>query len=216
MVTKQQQTALLREFFHSGKRMKLKRGQIIDRSNDQAPFGIYYIETGFVKAYAITKYGEENLMVIRKDTEVFPLIRTFTGLRRDIVYEAMSDCVVWRKLSDEYVRFVDEHQEILPILLDAAVDMYLLHSVHLNSLEYRTVRERVISFLLMLEHRFGKQTSNGVLIDAPIRRQDIASSVSATRETTSRVLTSLSRNGLISADKGQIVLTDIESLRALL
>jgi CRP/FNR family transcriptional regulator len=195
--------------------MELKRGQIIDRS-EESPFHVYFIETGFVKAYAITKYGEENLMVIRKDSEVFPLIRTYTGLQRDIVYEAMGPSVVWRRESTDYLQFVDAHPQILPLMLDMAISMYLLHSMHLNSLEYRTVRERVISFLLILEHRFGRKTPTGVLIDAPIRRQDIASSVSATRETTSRVLASLSQKHLIASENGNILIPDPEELRKLL
>lgn len=215
MVTDAQQQKLLSDFFHAGKRMVLRRGQIIDRS-DESPFFVYFIDSGFIKAYAITKYGEENLMVIRHDNEVFPLIRTYTGLQRDIVYEAMGDSVVWRRESGEYLDFVDSHPQILPLMLDMAVNMYLLHSMHLNCLEYRTVKERVISFLLILEHRFGRKTTSGVLIDAPIRRQDIASSVSATRETTSRVLAGLTQKQLIDSSDGFILLPDPAKLRELL
>ncbi len=210
-----QQVKMLRDFFHAGKKITLRRGQVIDRS-DESPFHVYFIETGFVKAYAITKYGEENLMVIRKDDEVFPLIRTHTGLQRDIIYEAMGPTTVWRRDSKDYLAFVDSHPAILPLMLDMAISMYLLHSMHLNCLEYRTVRERVISFLLILEHRFGKPTANGVLIDAPIRRQDIASSVSATRETASRVLAALSQKQLITSQDGLILLPNTDKLRALL
>ncbi len=215
MLATEEQFKLLHDFFMSGTRLELKRGQIIDRS-DEEPFGVYFIESGFVKAYAITKYGEENLMVIRKAGEMFPLIRTYTGLQRDILYEAMDTSVIWRRMSDDYLKFVEDHPQIQPALIDIAIDMYLLHSEHLKSLEYRTVRERVISFLLTLEHRFGRKIGEGILLDAPIRRQDIASSVSATRETTSRVLTSLTRKGLIAEKDGRIVLRDKASLRAFL
>jgi DNA-binding HxlR family transcriptional regulator len=48
-----------------------------------------------------------------------------------------------------------------------------------------------------MAERFGEKTAeNGTKIDVPLRHQDIASSISATRETTSRTLSELERKGL--------------------
>jgi CRP/FNR family transcriptional regulator len=93
------------------------------------------------------------------------------------------------------------------------LEMYRLHSERILNLEYRSVRERIISFLLTMSQRFGKQTDEGLLIDAPLRHQDIASSVNATRETTSRELSSLERKGLLSNKQSLILLKDIDGLR---
>jgi CRP/FNR family transcriptional regulator len=94
------------------------------------------------------------------------------------------------------------------------VEMYRLHSERIISLEYRSVRERLISFLLTNAKRFGKQVKNGIVLDVPLRHQDIASSISATRETTSRELAVLERQGLIARDKQSIItLCDVEKLR---
>jgi CRP/FNR family transcriptional regulator len=84
------------------------------------------------------------------------------------------------------------------------------------SLEYRTVRERLISFLLVSAQRFGIKKSNGVLIDVPLRQQDIASSINASRETTGRELSQLEQKGLILNQKSGIVLVDIKKLKSFL
>jgi CRP-like cAMP-binding protein len=81
------------------------------------------------------------------------------------------------------------------------------------NLEYRTVRERLISFLLTMSIRFGKKTIMGTTINVPLRQQDIASSINASRETTSRELTALEKKGLITTP-GLIVLRDIEKLKS--
>jgi len=61
--------------------------------------------------------------------------------------------------------------------------------------------------------RFGKTTADGLLIDVPLRHQDIASSVNATRETTSRELVALERKGLLANMQSLYLLKDIEGLR---
>jgi CRP/FNR family cyclic AMP-dependent transcriptional regulator len=80
------------------------------------------------------------------------------------------------------------------------------------TLEYRTVRERIISFLLNMSQRFGKETGNGILIEVPLRHQDIASSVNATRETTSREISALERKGLLENKQSFTLLKDIDAL----
>ena len=90
--------------------------------------------------------------------------------------------------------------------------MYKLHSDRIMTLEYRSVRERLASFLLSMAQRFGKKTSRGTTILAPLKQQDIASSISATRETTSRALRQLQSSGVISFEQSIITITDEKEL----
>jgi CRP/FNR family transcriptional regulator len=202
-------------FFHSGTELKYKKGESIVRAGDD-PRGIYFITTGFVKAYAITKYGEENLLIVRQDGDIFPLIWAFTGLHRDITYQAMSDTTLWRVARSEFLEFLKKNEHAVPVIPDMAIEAYRLHSERVMNLEYRTVRERIASFLVTHAERFGKKTETGIKIDAPIRRSDIASSINASRETTSRELASLARHGMINLQNGTIEICEIEKLRELL
>ncbi len=83
-------------------------------------------------------------------------------------------------------------------------------------MEYRTVRERLVSFLITMSGRFGEEIEGETVINAPLRHQDIASSINASRETTSRALSALEKKGLISTKQFLITLKDIEALQALL
>jgi CRP/FNR family transcriptional regulator len=96
------------------------------------------------------------------------------------------------------------------------IEMYRLHSERILNLEYRTAKERIVSFLLTMANRFGTRTSQGLLIEAPLRHQDIASSINATRETTSREISALEKKGLVSKDKSLYLLQDVNALRAIL
>ena len=77
------------DFFHQGTRLTYKKGEFIIRPGESPP-GVFYIETGLVKAYNITKYGEENLLIIRKDSELLGLTWAITGEDRHIIYQALA------------------------------------------------------------------------------------------------------------------------------
>lgn len=206
-----QNTALIK-LFHQGSNLVYKKGEFIIRPGESPP-GVFYIESGIVKAYDITKYGEENLLIIRKSHEIFPLIWAITGQERHVIYEALSPVRVWRITRSSFLKHIKDNPAMQAPLLDMTLEMYRIHSERIINLEYRSVRERLISFLLTMSNRFGKDTIMGVTISVPLRQQDIASSINASRETTSRELTALEKKGLISTP-GLIVLKDVEKLKS--
>ncbi len=214
LASDRQVTALVNQF-KEGTRLTYKKGEYIIRPGE-APSAIFYIEGGLVKAYNISKYGEENLLIIRKEHEIFPLIWAITGQEREIIYQALAPTIVWRISPQQYLTFLHNHPAALPPLLDMVTEMYRIHSERLLNLEYRTVRERLISFLITMSNRFGKETDAGVVIEVPLRHQDIASSINASRETASREISALERKGLISSKDTFIVLKDLPKLQSYL
>lgn len=215
MLATDKQVKALVDLFHKGTKLAYKKGEFIIRPGER-PGGVFYIETGLVKAYDITKYGEENLLIIRRDGEIFPLIWAVTGQERHIIYQTLSECQVWRISRDDFTAYVTEPKNSLSPLLDMTTEMYRIHSERIINLEYRSVRERLISFLLTMSNRFGDKISNGILINVPLRHQDIASSINATRETTGRELAILERKGLVKNKQLLIVLKDVEALKKFL
>lgn len=214
LATDAQRAALIQTFRH-GTCLKYKKGEFIIRPGE-TPTGVFFIENGLVKAYDITKYGEENLLIIRKDDEIFPLIWAVTGQERHIIYQTLAPTTVWRISKDAYISYISTNKDALAPLLDMTIEMYRIHSERIINLEYRTVRERLISFVITMSHRFGRETADGILIDVPLRQQDIASSINASRETTSRELSALEKKGLLKTDPHFLLLKDIEKLKAYL
>jgi len=214
MLATLKQTAELVDFFRTqGKEAKYKKGEFIIRPGESPP-GIFYIYQGLVKAYDITKYGEENLLIIRKEHELFPLIWAVTGQERSIIYEAIAPSITWQVSRERFTEYMASNPEALAPLLDMTMEMYRLHSERIQNLEYRSVRERIISFLLTMSRRFGRKDDGAVTIAVPLRHQDIASSINASRETVSRELAAMERKGLIKSEQSLFTLLDIDSLRA--
>lgn len=214
MVASHEQTVELVDLFKAGgKKLEFsKNGYIIHPG--EFPPGVFYIERGAVKAYDITRYGEENLLSIRKEHEVFPLIWALTGQERHIIYQALGQTTVWRITRQQFLDFMHNNPEAYAPLLDMTLEMYRLHSERILNLEYRTVRERLISFLLTMASRFSTtdKVTGAVTMTIPLKHQDIASSINSSRETTSRELSALERRGLISSRQSIITLHNVAVL----
>ncbi len=202
------------ETFQKGTVLDYKRGEFIIRPGEK-PNAVYYIRSGLVKAYHISKYGEENMLLIRKENEVFPLIWAITGQERNVIYQALADTQVYRLSRKDYLQYIQEDTDALAMVLDLTVEMYRLHSERIITLGFRTVRERLVSFIYTLTKRFGQPDTDGaIVVTVPLKQQDIASSINATRETTGRELSYLAKTGVIENRSGNIAVPDIEKLRA--
>ena len=215
LATVKQTEEFINLFRTRGRQLSYAKGEFIIHPGD-TPSGVFFIESGLVKAYDITKYGEENLLIIRKAGEIFPLIWAITGLERQVIYETVGPTTTWQISRDEFMQLMHEHPDALFPLLSMTVEMYRIHSERIINLEYRSVRERLISFLLTMAQRFGKYTKDGVTINVPLRHQDIASSINSSRETTSREMNALERKGLLVNQQTFITLKDLDELRSYL
>ncbi len=215
LATVKQTEEFINLFRQRGRQLNYAKGEFIIRPGDTPP-GVFLIELGLVKAYDITKYGEENLLIIRKAGEIFPLIWAITGQERQVIYETVSSATVWQLPRDVFLEMMGENPSAVYPLLSMTVEMYRIHSERIINLEYRSVRERLISFLLTMAQRFGKSSKDGVTINVPLRHQDIASSINSSRETTSREMIALERKGLLVNRQTYITLINVEELRKFL
>src|SRR5579862_7138628 len=117
LANKKQSEDFIGLFHRHGTKLSYKKGEFIIRPGD-TPSGIFFIESGTVKAYDITKYGEENLLAIRKSGEIFPLIWTVTGKGRQIIYESLASTVVWRVKRELFMDSVYKMPDLVFPMLD--------------------------------------------------------------------------------------------------
>lgn len=77
------------------------------------------------------------------------------------------------------------------------------------------VEQRVAHALLRLVRQSGTKTEDGILIDFPISRQDIAEMTGTTLHTVSRLLTAWEEKGLVRSGRRQVSVTEPHKLMLL-
>lgn len=82
----------------------------------------------------------------------------------------------------------------------------------IRELSTEKVERRVAHALLRLVNQAGRKTEEGILIDFPVTRQDIAEMTGTTLHTVSRVMTSWEAQGLVSSARKKVVVCNAHKL----
>ena len=203
----------LETYFNNGRTLKYEKGETIINGLDE-PDGVYIIKEGFVKAYTLTKDGQENLLLVHDTGEFIPLLWALDGSHTSgLYYVAMSDVTVLKTTKEKLRSAMSENSWLSQEILKQSVQIITTYSQRITALEFRTARERIIAEILNLAEMFGKKHGNKILIDAPITHQDIANSIHMTRETASRALGLLFEEGLLEQDERLFTILDLAELK---
>lgn len=206
------QYSLLTDFFKGGRKKVYKKGEIILHAGDN-PQGVYYIEQGLIKIYALTKEGTQHIHLFYGESDIFPFAWIYRDTIKNAYYEALEDSTVWLVPKESFKAFVASNIDIAILLLEKVTGLFRLYAGRIDTLQYSNSYERVATLLISLAYRFGKLDSKGYLIDATLTHNDIASSVNLSRETASRAMERLQRKGIIGYDKNRhIIITDFAKL----
>jgi len=85
----------------------------------------------------------------------------------------------------------------------------------IRELSTEEVERRVAHALLRLVQQAGRKTEDGLLIDFPVTRQDIAEMTGTTLHTVSRVMTAWEGKGLVASARKKVVVKDAHRLHVL-
>ena len=138
--------------------------------------------------------GGGTFEVLRRNAEE---IRRRAGREIRITMVADLDVERARRIVGDHARIVADAREVI------------------RQISTSDVRTRVATALLKLAERLGDADEQGILIRAPLSRQDLAAMVGATPETVSRVMADLKREGLIDTGRQWVRVLDSEALRAI-
>lgn len=207
---------IIRNLFYKGRRLQFRKTEVVT-GNDTEPNGVYFIESGFIKSYAIGPDGEEYLHLIYGPGEVFPFIWAFLGSGEELVYfEALSDCRLWR-ISREWFHTLAGASPLTSQALGRQLArQFQVFSYRLDNLEYKKASQRVAYRLLLLARRFGAENGRGITIEAPITHELFGNSVNLTRESVSRQMEQLERRGIIKKINQRIVIKNLPALAGML
>lgn len=203
---------MLDTFFRShGNKTKYAKGTVIVDCNE-TPNGIYYLEEGYVKAYCLTERGHEHVHIIYKPGEIFPARWSFSSIKGDLTYEAMNEVTAWKAEKNDFTEFLHKDKKFLDLALEYSNTILDVFVNRVNDLEHMNAFLRVASRLVTMAKRFGREMDGGVLIQAPVTQQDIAGSLSLSRESVSREISKLEQKGIIQYRDQLIYIADLNSL----
>jgi CRP-like cAMP-binding protein len=188
-------------------------GETIYLSGDPAK-RLYVVATGKVKLLRHTLGGQDVLLDILAPGEFFGSLSILGDDQyADTAQAHTSGCVLGIGAED--------FQTILQTYPTVAIATLTIMAQRLQS-AHETIRQlsafpvaqRVASVLLKLAEKLGEQTDEGLLIQMPLARQDLADMTGTTLETVSRVMSDFHKQGLIRSGRQWVAISDLAALSA--
>lgn len=195
-------------FFLAHKHQEYKKGELLIRADDD-PRGIFYLRSGNVKQYAISRNGEELVINIFKPVAFFPMSWAINQTPNVYFYEAMTAVEVYRVTREEVIAFIKANPDVLYDLISRVyrgVDGLLTRMTYLMS---GGAYARLLTELLIYARRFAKGENS---VEITISEKDLAAQTGMTRETVSREIKQLKDKGIITLKRAKITITDVQRL----
>jgi len=162
--------------------------------------------SGRVRLGQITPEGQQILLRVIGPWTPFGAVALAEGETYPISAEAaeVSEAYSWSKGS------MTALTERMPVLLLNAVKLMAGHvqefQERYRELATQRVERRLASTLLRLAAKTGKKTEQGVLINFPLSRQDLAEMTGTTLFTISRILSQWESQGLIVSGREKVII----------
>ena len=169
------------------------------------------VKQGQVK---IVKYGEGGKEIV---VEVISPGEVFGGAtmlipRQPATAQALSEVTVLSLPVDDYRRLLHDYPAVAVQVIQMLGER-MQGLIRMRAIASQRVERRVAHILIKLANKFGEQSEAGLLIRASLTRQDIAELSDTTVETAIRVMSRLSKEGIIKTLRGGfVVILDREAL----
>jgi len=180
---------------------KYQAGENIFLQGD-SPKSVFLIANGRVKIVRVTPEGYESILCVRGPGDYFCPVPLLDGGDQLGSAVAMTDTTLYSIERGEFSKLCRESPQLLTLVQgDCLAEVrHLLN--RLEAFAFRSVRERV-AIALLHESRTVNKTVDASR-EIKLTQNELAGLVGAARESVSRVLKSLEREGIIILSRGKV------------
>lgn len=172
-----------------------------------SPDWFYIVVEGKVKVAKYATTGKELIVAIFTPSHIFGEVAVFDGIPYPASAIAVGEATVLGIRRDDLLKFLSSYPTVALKIMNLLGGRLRDAHDRLRDMAGERVEQRIANTLLMLSEKLGTTI--------PFTRQEIASIAGITTETAIRLTTRLKDAGIISTNRGQILIRDKAKLRAL-
>jgi CRP/FNR family transcriptional regulator len=186
-------------------------GQVIFREGDQGDT-CFVIKTGAVKI-AREHGGRTIALAELRSGDMFGELSMFGGEVRSANAQALENTAAVALLAGDIRRLLSGHPDIALKMLEAMANRVRATNQRLANQSFQTVAGRVAGVLLQLVDTRQSEGAGESDVLVETTQADIAQLAGASRESASRFLATLERQGLVTTQRGKVIVHDPGALR---
>lgn len=172
----------------------------------------YLVASGQIKLYRLSPAGQEKVIEIIRPGQTFAEALMFLDIPAyPVNAQALADTKVYAIKNRAFMEIL---RGSVDLCFKVMADISMRLKRHLNEIDALTLQNATLRVVNYLSYLIPNCADSSVQIALPAAKNVIASRLSITPETFSRILHTLSDKGLITVDGLQIQVHDVVQLRA--
>lgn len=198
------------DFFSKYTLRSLPADEILVQAGEDPP-GIFYLISGRVRQYDISEHGAELVVNTFKPGAFFSVGWALNNIPNAYFFESLAPITYRLAPAQEVVDFLKANPDVL---LDLLARVYRGTDGILQRIAYMIgggAHRRSLFELYIASKRFGTRRSDGS-VSIAMHEGELAHSAGLSRETLSRELQELKKDGLVQISRKDIVVKDIKAL----
>ena len=172
---------------------------------------VYFITRGRVRVVSFTFSGKEVALEDLLAGAYFGELAALDGKPRSTSVLAVEDSDIAKISGERSLRVLEKHPQVALKVMRNMAGIIRTSTARIIDLSTLGANNRVHGELLRQARAVSSDGNTAVLKPIPVH-SDMASRASTTRETVARVLSDLSRKGIVKREKESLVICDVETL----
>lgn len=167
---------------------------------------------GHLRVEKTTAQGQQNIIRYVSAGEIFGVAPAINLKHYPATAVAAVDSIALAWPSSSWSRLAGKYPILASSALQTVGNRLQDTQTRIIEMSHEQVEQRIAHTLLRLAKQAGRQSDEGVEIDFPISRQDIAEMTGTTLHTVSRVLSAWEQQGLVGGGRQRVVLRNPQKL----
>jgi len=190
---------------------KYKKGNILFFEGEPGE-GVFFIKKGKIKIYKSDEDGREYILRIFGVGDMFAEAVLLEGGPYPATAEAVEDSEIGMIKNEDLENLLLKNNRLMVKMLKVLTHRLREAQEKLKNMVFKDTYDRTSCMLHSISVEYGQRTSRGIEFKLPITRQELASLVGTSRETVTRVMSDLKREGIIDLDRQNIVVLNEQRL----
>ena len=199
--------AELDEVLADAARQSVRRGSTLFRQGDPAAH-LYLVAEGRMKVAHVTAKGEQLVLRFMGPGDLLGCAAVFRRVPYPATATAMTDATVLAWSASRMLRRVEEVPRLAQNSLALVGDRAESFVARIGELSNDPVDVRLARHLLKLAREAGRRTAEGIEIDFPVSRQDLAELSGTTLYTVSRFMREWQDLGMVASGRQRVTIRD--------
>lgn len=212
-------SGFLRDLSSQAREAIVSRGRRMETGADEYFFHqgeeserMHLIVTGRVKMAQVTPDGDQVIVNYFGPGDGLGIVVALSEMPYPLSAMATEDCLTICWTRDTMLELMQEHPQLALNALTMIAQRFARLQQRYQEMATQRVERRVALTLLRLVRQFGKRTDEGVLIDMPITREELAQMTGTNLFNVSRILSRWEQLGYIVTKRRYICLVNSHEL----